>query len=303
VNRPERPSASEIWSDYAKGSQISGRYIDQQFVESGFSGVQAEINFRKSVYGAASYDADIEAHSSDEAFKRYCVLRDELNQKLPLLDGLSLAERDVAWEEVVQDARLPSFLKGTALRSINRAKYEAIIEFHAPALREAMYEERQRVCRIYAEPAISLRPADKVELRKEVLNSVMSDVYGSLGFEVFRKKKGVNSYIKPVAMDLAIIVEPDVVALQQKHAENFVAPPSVYWPLMMLEIFCYLGSASKKNKQESIIIAAGGECVASWRRLRYDSTQSLEAMVRADALWYELTLAPFERYLIENYIK
>ncbi|MEG3792719.1 hypothetical protein V1318_21590 [Lysobacter sp. CCNWLW3] len=218
-----------------------------------------------------------------------------------MLEGLSLAERDRAWEEIVQDSRLPSLLKSTALRSVNRAKYEAIIEFHASALREAMHEERQGVCRIYSEPAISLRPADKIELRKEVLNAVMSDVYGSLGFKVFRKKKGVNSYVKPVAMDLAIIVEPDVVALQQKHAENFVVPPTVYWPLMMLEIFCYLGPASRKTEHESIIIAAGGECVASWRRNRYDDTRSLEAMVRADALWYELTLAPFEQHLSEHY--
>lgn len=301
MNRLEPPGASEIWSEYVNLNRISGRYIDQKFMENGFSGVQAEISFINGVYGAASYDADIEAHSSDEAFKRYCVLRDELSLRLSLLNGVSLTERDEAWEEVLQDPHLPSFLKSTALRSINRLKFEAIIGFHAPVLREAMDEERRSICKIYVEPAVSLRPADKIELRKEVLNAVMSDSYGSLGFELFRKKKGVNSYIKPVATDFAIIVEPDIVAVHQKHLENFVPPNTVYWPLMTLEILCYFGRASKKTMHESVVIAAGSECVSSWRRLRYDSTQSLEAMLRADALWYELTLAPFERHLIEKY--
>lgn len=293
------PAIFAAWADYVNKDRLSGHQIDQQFVRRGFTGVGAEIDFRDRVYGAGTYDADIEVHSSVEAFSRYRVLESEIYEKLDIAEKSSFAKRDDMWEEVLHDPRLPSFLKSTALRSLNNERYEAMALPHVLVLRDALREEQETICKLYTGSVISLRETEMIELRKEVLNSTMWDAYSPLGFKVFKRKKNVNSYIKTLTEDYSIIIEPDVTAIQARHVATPSPSPLVYWPLMTFENRCYLGPVRKQDKGQDISLVAGKMCAASWRRSRYDDTRSLEVMIRADALWYELTLAPFEKSVIE----
>lgn len=288
-----------LWSHYVRTGLVSGRDIDDGFISRGFSGVRAEIDYKNDAYGAATYDVDLGVHASAESFKDYRSLEKELYEWLDEVDGLPPGgARDEAWDRVLRDQRLPSFLKGDALSSIDKVRYDAMLETYAPAMRDAIVAERENVCRLVPLPGVSLLDDSTVELRKEALNQCMLDAYGALGFQIFKAKKGVRSYIKDLGNGCAIIIEPDVLSLQSKYRKA-ILPAGVYWPLLAYDRWCWLSSVTSKHTDRSPLVTEI-HCASAWRKSRYEDTRSLEAMVRADALWYELTLAPFEKCLIEH---
>lgn len=69
----------------------------------------------------------------------------------------------------------------------------------------------------------------------------------------------------------------------------------IYWPLIPSEIWCHLVPTNEQGKNQKIPLVAGQRCIASGCRERYDDTQSLEVMIRANALWYEFNIQPFEK--------
>ncbi|MEH6415671.1 hypothetical protein [Pseudomonas sp. CGJS7] len=279
------------WSNYGA---VSGAVIDRQFIDRGFSGVQAQIDFIRSVYGPNAYEADIEAHSSLEAFMRMRGLADEIDTTVAIALNGDESQLDSIWLTILDDPRLPSFLKQDALRNLSNERYEALIAPHVPALKKALLEEQSTVCRLYVEPAIALLDKEAISLRKEVFNAVMSDAYGALGFEAVKKKQKVNIYRKQLSSSYAVVIEPDVVTLGRDcRLDKRYRSPLIYWPLLTYDKSCYLTSASGEDK--FFHFSSGVRSIASERRCRYDSTLSLEVMVRADALWCEIALAPFEQ--------
>ncbi|MGH8082302.1 MAG: hypothetical protein ACREP7_17130 [Lysobacter sp.] len=183
------PVLYPVWVAYLEKNRIDGRQIDEEFVRRGFIGVQAEIEFINPIYGPNTYGTDIEVHSSAEAFKHYRALECETLKLLRASLTRPPEERASLWNEFLDDARLPSFLKRTVLRSLSNTKFEALVSKHISALRDAFTKEKHELCAIYPGSPISLHDADMISLRKDAINAVMSEVYGALGFEAFKQKK------------------------------------------------------------------------------------------------------------------
>ncbi|WP_408951391.1 hypothetical protein [Lysobacter sp. Hz 25] len=289
------PALYPLWARYLERHRIDGRQIDKEFVHRGFTGVTAEIEFINSIYGPNTYEIDIEVHSSATAFQRYRALESEALKSMRASLTSSPEERAGAWAEVLDDPRLPSFLKRTILRSLSNPKFDALVSRHLPELRGALAKERQKICRIYSNPPVSLHQTEMIPLRKEAFNTIMSDAYGALGFDVLKKKKGVNLYVKAITSEYSVVLEPDIVAIERKHMESPSTQELIYWPLIPSEIWCHLVPTNEQGKNQKIPLVAGLRCIASGRRERYDDTQSLELMIRANALWYEINIQPFEK--------
>lgn len=283
------------WVNYLEKNRVGGREIDSEFVRRGFVGVQAEIEFINAVYGDSTYETDIDVHSSADAFQRYRVIESEALKLMRA--GLTGApeERANLWDEFLRDPRLPSFLKRTILRSLSNTKFEALVSRYIPFLRDALAKERGELCTIYPGSPIALHDAEMIPLRKDAINAVMSEAYGVLGFKLFKRKKGVGTYFKALTSDYGVFVEPDTAAIERKSIDVAATTQNVYWPSIPSEIWCYLAPLKNQTKSNSIALVAGARCVASGRREGYDDTKSLEVMVRANALWYEINIQPFEK--------
>lgn len=299
MNELGLPSAlSAACSDNWKRVERSGREIDQEFVRRGFVGVQAEIDFMQRVFGPASYGAFLEVQSSPEAFERFRAYDSQVRERLELARSSSSSDPEETWAAILNDQNLPSHSKTTFLKVLSSARYEALLMPHIPPLLAAQKEEQANVCKLYSEPATPLYDKSTVTLRKEVCNSVMADAYGALGFKMLKRKKGVDVFTKVLSSKYAVIIEPDGILLD-KPCPWRRSSPAVYWPLVQYDQFCYLGSPNKQGREQYFTFSPIMNCVAASRLSRYDDTRSLETVIRANALWYELTIAPFERSVTE----
>lgn len=285
---------TSAWTNYGA---VPGAVIDQGFIERGFSSVRAQIEFIGAVYGPHAYAVDLETHSSQQTFLRTRALAEEVEARTAALSDGFGDEADQLWTSIAKDARLPSFVKRDAFRAISEERYGALIAPHVLVLKQALINDQHTLCTIYSEPAISLYSKDRTNLRKEVLNATMLEAYGALGFEPFKTKQKVRSFIKRVSPQYSIVIQPDIVALNGDYsAREQYESPLIYWPLISYDRSCLLTSADGGTK--ILHLGSAIRCIALERASSYDTTLSMECMIRADALWYELALAPFERELI-----
>lgn len=288
---------SKAYADIWRKVIASGREIDQEFIRRGFVSIKAEIDFFHRVFGPMSYEVFLNAQSENNAFERFRAHCNEVDARLIAADKSSAAELDVLWNMVIEDLQLDAFFKRSALMSLSPERLDALLEDHIPAILESQREEQRRVCRLYPAPAIPLFDRETTALRKEVYNSVMADAYGALGFTVFKRKRNLDIYAKALSPEYAVIIEPDALLLEKQYnGHRFF--PTTYWPLITFDRVCYLGSSKKQDHRRWMTFLPPHNCIAATRR-RYDDTRSLEVVIRADALWYELTIAPFEKFVRE----
>jgi hypothetical protein len=285
---------AEIW----KRTLASGREIDLEFIRRGFVSVKAEIEFFHRVYGPKSYEVFLESQANETGFESFRTYDGEVLAKLSAAERSSPSDLNALWGEVLEDSQLDCFSKQGKLRRFFPSRIDALLEPYLPALMEAVREEHRQICRLYREPPILLRDSETAPLRKEVYNAVMADAYGALGFSVFKRKRNLDIYAKVLTPDYAIIVEADATVLQRHHS-GMRTSPTAYWPLMIIDSTCYLGSPKKQDARRWMTFLPVSNCIASDRRSRYEDTSSLEVSIRANALWYELTIAPFEHFILE----
>lgn len=286
------PIVSSAWADLWRMSIASGREIDQEFIARGFTSIEAEINFFRQVFGPKSYDVFIDAQSEKVAFDRFRAHCGAVDAKLVALDNSSASEVEALWNAVLDDPELDAFFKRSALLSLSPERFYTLVEGHIPKILESQREEQHRICRLYPPPGVPLLDRETTALRKEIYNAVMADAYGALGFTVLRRNRNLDIFAKILSPEFAIIIEPDAMLFEKHYTERRFYPTS-YWPLITFDRICYLGSPKKQDKRRWITFLPMQNCIAATHR-RYDDTRSLETVIRSDALWYELTIAPFE---------
>jgi hypothetical protein len=278
----------------ARAVESSGREIDQEFIRRGFVGVKAEIALMQEIFGITSYDVFLEVQSSREAFERYQIYESGVREKLELARRSSGQQLDEMWGAILHDPGLSSVSKSTLLGSISASRVHALFAPHLATFKRELRQEENEICCSYPSPAVSLYDERTTDLRKEVWNTVMADSYGQMGFEVYRRNRGVDSYFKILGPDIAVIIEPDSVLMQKNYTE-WRPSPSVYWPLIPLGRFRFLGTGKKKGRQHYITFSTIANCVAANRLSAYNDTRSLELIIRADALLHQLAFSPFEQ--------
>lgn len=270
----------------------SGREIDQVYVQRGFVSVQAQIDFHNRVFGPRSYENFLQSQADPAAFERSRDRSNALYASLGEAERTSRSALDAMWNDVLEDPLLGGYTKSSILQRFFSARVDELVAPHMQAIEEARLEEQRRVCTLYPEPGVPLFDDEKIGLRKEVSNAVMADAYGALGFTMFKRRRGLDIYCKALTPSHAVIVELDPVLLE-KHYQEW-ARSAVQRPMMPLDRICYLGSPRKADNTRWLTFVPINNCVASmgWR---YYDTRSLEVAIRAGALWYELTIAPFEQ--------
>lgn len=292
----ELPShLSTAYADIWQKTVNSGREIDQKFAGRGFVSVQAEIDLLNQAFGCESYRIFLESHSNSHAFERHRALEMGMHARLAAAELAGVDELDSFWNEVITHSDLGGLSKQSMLRRYFPERLDALLKPLLPPLLEAQSRERREICRLYSKPKVMLFDKQTSALRKEVCNAVMADAYGKLGFGIFNAKKGVHIYSKKISEEYAIFVEIDVPMLEKNYIEHR-ASEAVYWPMVPFDRTIYLGSP-KTTRKIWITFPPIHNSISATRRERYDSTQSLEILIRADALWYELTISEFEKEL------
>lgn len=289
------PHLSTAYAEIWQKTVNSGREIDQEFNRRGFVSVQAEINFLNQAFGSESYQRFLECQSDTDAFERHRALEMDMHARLAAAELAGVDELDSLWKEVLTHSGLGGLSKQSMLRRYFPERLDALLKPLLPPLLEAQRREQRDICRLYPEPKVMLFDKQTSVLRKEVCNAVMADTYGKLGFEIFNTKKGVNGYSKKISEEYAIFVEIDLPLLEKTYSEHR-SSETVYWPMIPFDRTIYLGSP-KATKKMWVTFPPIHNCISAGRRERYDTTRSLELLIRADALWYELTISGFEKEL------
>lgn len=276
-------------SDNQKRVMSSGREIDQQYIRRGFIGIQAELEFIREAFGDASYNALLEAHSSPEAFERFREVDGEMRRQLAMSDKSA----DELWKMVYSSELLPSATKSEYLSGISRERFESWMSAYVPSLLGARNREEDMICTTCAVPSIPLHEKSTSELRKSTYNEVSADAFGDLGFDAVGRKRGVDSYAKKISPEFIILIEPDVASLERQYSGNRLWQ-SVYWPLIPFDFTVSLCSAEKKSRRRYASFPPIPNCLAVNKLMSYDDTRSMEVMIRAIALWIQLTVLPLE---------
>lgn len=292
------PSISKAREENWKRVEASGHEIDLEFIRRGFVSVKAEIDFMQKVFGTTSYDMFLEAQSSSEAFERFRAYDDDIRERLDAAQRNSAEAYDAMWDVILHDPRLPSITKAVFLENISRQKYHELIFPHIPFLVNSRKDEEKNICNLFLDSSVSLYEKSKSSLRKDVYNAVMADAYGALGFNIFKRKQGVDIYIKILTEEYAVFVEPDVV-LMNKHYTQGVSDLA-YWPQIPFSRVLYLGSPEKGNNCQYAVFAPTVNCVAATHLANYGDTRSFEVLIRANALWYELAVMPLEKAIVNR---
>ena len=276
----------------------SGRLIDENFIRRGFASVQAEICVLNEIFGQESYQIFLDAQSDDRAFEEYRTYDNEVLAKLAAAEAASRDQLDALWDALLIDDRLSAYSKQNKIKRFFPARYDSLFAPYIHKITDAMEEEVRNFCQICVDPPLSLFDAKSADIRKKTCNEVMEDAFGRLGFSIYKKKNKLASFSKKITSRYAVFIEPDI-ALMERHYSGQRMFRTAYWPIIPFDRECYLGSADKKVSARWATFLPTHNCVADSRRSRYDNTQSMEVMIRADALWYELAVVPFERAILE----
>lgn len=272
------------------------RDIDRTFIARGFLSVEAHIQRDEALCGEGSYEQFVHQQTHRERIDEWRGLSNRLHREL--IDKYEAKGQDppiTYAEEILSNPELTCFSKQ---RLLQRHFPQQLAELHTkyrPMMREKTQEEHRRLCRLWGdrEPVRLMMDKDLIPLRKEVFNTAMADAFGALGFEKRNRRKGVDVYFKPLTARYAIVVATDLRCLERivhdwgPEYDNYSARLPLNW-------LTHIGSSDKKDKTAWFFFRPIFETYASRIYLSYKDPQSLEVCLRAKALLYELTIAPFE---------
>lgn len=287
---------ANVVEENSRRIRAAGREIDEIFISRGFLSVRAEIELMQKLYGVGSYDLYLDAHSSHESFERYRQHANQVREKMTIAKSQSESSLAAMWNDVKSDPKLSGVSKNGFLRIISKSRFDELNLPHSLDVRNAYQEEQRGLCKLTSDSTTQLHNSQFAELRKSVCNAVMADSFARLGFVELRKSKGVSLYCKKVTSRCSMIVEPDVVLMERNYPASH-ASDTVYWPQVPFDMIKYLGGGSQKDRSRSFLFAAPANCIAINKMTAYDDTRSLEVAIRANALWYEICIAPIERLL------
>ncbi len=280
-----------------KYKEILGGYrsIDQAFIDRGFITVQAAMERDQKVYGKSCYERMVYEVIHPECIDEWRDKQDNIVQMLYgeyECNGKKTPKK--YFKEILLRDDLSCYAKKDLLQRFYPDFLDERLAVYQLMLHEKALEEKKRLCKIWWDrPVERLLDNQSIPLRKEVFNSVIADAFGVYGFVKRSRKRGLDIYHKLINEQYAIVVEVDyktLVRVSQDLGPDFDI--DVHGGLGLDWIYS-VASADKKNNMvfyyfRPFYYAYSDGC------LRFRDTQSLEISIRAAALNYELTIAPFE---------
>jgi hypothetical protein len=285
----------KAYANFAMSMAPSGKSVDKKFIQLGFSGVEAEINLLNRALGERSYDAFIEAQASVDVMSEAQMRDEELRTKFADANQRRESANELIGK-VVEDSILPGQFKYSILKRYAPNELEMLFESHMLQFQKKISEERERICKLYSSPCVDLHDKKNVSIRKEIYNDVAIDAYSRIGFSQQKKLRKMCVLSKPISPKLALVIEPDVILFEKDYSSSSRAD-STYWHDIPICQFIKLVDISNSQSEPLIEFDVVPNSIAATRLFRYSDSCSLEIAIRAHAIWYELTIAPFEETL------
>ena len=269
--------------------------VDRIFIERGYQSVQAEIDRGEDLCGKGSYSLFVNQQSHPEKINEWRDIEDNFHRELvSVYESQGTPIPEAYFARIMGHEGLSCFGKEKILQRHFPDKYYKLKARYLPMLREARLVQQQRLCTLWgSKPPVRLQQKEAIPLRKEVMNSVMADAFGSLGFVKRSRRAGVDVFHKPLTKRYAVVIASDTRSLQEvtrdygEEYDDWTGGLSLNW-------LTYLGSADKSNNINWYYFTPVFVSHAFKQTLRYNDTHSLEVSIRAKALLYELLTAPFE---------
>lgn len=287
------PELRQPFSEQYERLLESYRDIDCTFIERGFILVKAYIDHGEALCGPGNYERFVYQQTHQNRIDEWRSIDDQLFKEMVEYENRGerppLEYVEKIWSHPVLECGAKAFLVGRFFRE----QFDAAMAKYEPMLRAAQQAEQRTLCRLWCErEPMRLIAADTIELRKEVINSVMADAFVALAFEKRNRRRGVDIYFEPLTDRYAIVVTCNRVSLE--HSSPDYGPEHDQpGKGASLDWLVYLGSSKKTDNTNWFYFTPVFRTYASGY-VRYTDTRSLEVCVRAKALMYELTTAPFE---------
>lgn len=292
LNELNEAFKTQIWPHQSK--------LDDIFIERGFYSVQAAIEEDESIFGKEPYDLFVYQSTHPETLVEWRDKEDEFcNYLVNNYESQDIPIPNSCFEELLARKDFSSWTKLTLMARFFREEYELFIEKNDANLRKRAEDEREHICKTFkGEQAKYLVEESAIPLRKEACNAVMADAFGELGFEKRQRKRGVDIFHKPLSEQYAVIVNIDIRLLEEVTSSYPTYNDFRRRPQLQFYWYIYLGSANKKDN--SRLYNLGYPKTPTYGSItcnRYHDTHSLEVVVRAAALFYELLGAPLEKVI------
>ncbi len=292
-----RQPIDQALATYHADTTRRAKNLDEVFADRGFTTVDAEVRTYKEVFGAQSYGALFHAPGSSERIIAEKAASEYWSRLLAAETDKSLRESGL-YASVVHNSVLDCFTK---LNFCRRFFPEELYQSLSPYFEEfdqARISEFTNLCRLYPMPPIDLMDGRTHKERKAIYCEVMDDAFGALGFRAAGKRQGVNHYSKKVTSTLSVNLSADPKMFLTdfagvRGADGLLAINLPYDQACKFSLRC--------DVDEFVDICSFDIAfwsVASSRLRRYRNSCSLETTIRADALWYETIVMPFEEMAV-----
>lgn len=295
MNKKQMQGIRTVCAAMLADAQKDGRAIDKSFIDAGFIGVQAGIDLLAATMGRDSYESLYQ-------YRMSAAVKKKIDKRVERLQLVLDACRDVVnineiASKVVAEKGIPAEFKFSLLR---RYAPEFLDEIFLPHMHDYWHQvqkEAESLCKLFPPPSESLRNKSSSARRKEIFNTVASDVFSKLGFQVADTKRGLNSYIKPLGTHFAMVFKVDHVAFEKDYSEALVFTAR-YWPEIQIDY--HLRIVAQDRRDDNELLGLGMALSVAERRVRsYGGSCSLEIAIRGYGFWYELAVKPLEKVLLE----
>lgn len=305
---------STAFATQALNNKLRDSEFDQIFIERGFTTVRYQLEFLERYFGAEKQKNEANLLSDSAIIKKMAESSRILRQRLADLERNS-AEGTITedhWADIRARNDLLSSEKLDICQRWFPRIYHQLTMNELPFLKEAKYEEIHNICRLYLPPCQALSGSastqrELVAARKNTYNKIITEVFSVLGFTEFKMKSGLLVLRKYIANDFFMTVETDALSMERKSITILqYAPDSEGNPvaveqdnILTLDNFTYLAFFEDEKIQKLVSFSNPGYAHATYLTRKYKDTCTLEVALRARALWYELTVLPFEKKVIE----
>lgn len=273
-----------------------GPEVDNQFVSKGFLTIAALIARDEVLCGKGSHDF-LRIYQFDKELRDSAVSAERAAYKkygeLEKLHGFPLPQSMV--QAIWLEPQLTAFVKQVLLRRYCQNELDEKFAPHRAAIVAATAEEQKALSKCWGDKElVRFFTRDSVPLRKEVVNTVLADALGPLGFVKRASKQGVDSYQKQLGSKHVIVFEEDPINLEYFGWDKGVDYGASSYSALKLDTRVYVTTTSKGPAQQ--LFSHVNQCLAyactTYRH--YFDTRSLEVALRAQVLLYEMFVAPHE---------
>ena len=210
---------------------------------------------------------------------------------------------DSLWDEIKRNENITSYFKLFLAKRFFHKIGQKYLSLEFPILATSLDEQKNRVCKIFPPPGINLKNTSDAFL-KDAYNTIMLDAFGANGFRKIKTTSGLVVMGKSLVSNAYMIVDAPWRDLKQAVSNLYPFQRNsdeIVWldgyRGARIDMF-QIGVALFDGKTIGDRWAFHGRCDAEPRG--FSTTSSLEEVLRGKALWYELTILPFEQEIIQT---